>query len=173
MWKTAGIFFVNPTKEQYLMDISRMINLAHTSITKNLIILIKEGIIKKSIQKRGDREFPTYKANIENKNYKKYKIIFNLTTLIESGLIDHIEETLMPKSIIVFGSFKKGEDDETSDLDLFVQCKKEEINLKKFEKMIGRKIELHFKENFQKYPTELKNSITNGITLSGFLEVFE
>ena len=59
---------------------------------------------------------------------------------------------------------------EGSDIDLFVECRKEEINLKRFEKKLGRKIELHFNENFLSYPKELKNNIINGMVLSGFLE---
>ena len=74
----------------------------------------------------------------------------------------------MPKSIILFGSYSKGEDTETSDIDLFVECKSEELNLKIFEKRLERKIELHFKERFTLYPKELKNNIINGIVLHGF-----
>ena len=51
-----------------------------------------------------------------------------------------------------------------------IECKKEELDLAKFEKKLSRKIELHFNERFISYPKELKNNIMNGIVLSGFLE---
>ena len=60
-----------------------------------------------------------------------------------------------------------------SKIDLFVECKKEELNLEKFEKKLGRKIELHFNEDFTLFPKELKNNIINGIVLSGFLEGYK
>ncbi len=173
MLRTAEFFFVNPSKEQYLMDISRNIGLAHTSIKKNLKGLVKSGIIREYSEKKGGRLFPVYRANLDNKLFKRYKRIHNLSAILESGLVDFIEEKLIPKSVVLFGSYSGGEDTETSDVDLFVECKKEELNLKIFEKKLGRKIELHFKEKFNLYPEELKNNIINGIVLSGFLEGYK
>ncbi|MHA1344273.1 MAG: nucleotidyltransferase family protein [Promethearchaeota archaeon] len=171
--KVAEIFFNNPNKEYYLMDISKNIKLAHTSVKKNLNKLIKLGIINEIIRKRGKRKFPFYKANSENKTFKKYKIIHNISSILESGLIDFIEEKLSPKSIVLFGSYLKGEDIEDSDIDLFVECKEEKLNIKIFEKKLERKIQLHFKDNFTSYPKELKNNIINGMVLSGFLEGYK
>ena len=173
MLRTAGIFFINPTKEHYLMDISRNIGLAHTSIKKNLKDLVKLGIIIEHSEKKGGRLFPVYKSNLDSKLFKRYKLIHNLSSILESGLIDFIEEKLMPKSIVLFGSYSRGEDIENSDVDLFVECKNEELNLKIFEKKLGRKIELHFNEKFTMYPKELKNNIINGVVLNGFLEGFK
>ena len=98
------------------------------------------------------------------------KIIYNITSILESDVITYIEEKLMPKSIVLFGSYARGEDIENSDIDLFVECKKEELDLEKFEKKLSRGIELHFNDKFTLYPKELKNNIINGIVLSGFLE---
>jgi len=173
MFRTAEFFFVNPTKEHYLMDISRNIGLAHTSIKKNLQELVKLGIIRERSEKKGGRLFPIYRANLDNKLFKRYKLVYNISAILESDLIDFIEGKLMPKSIVLFGSYSRGEDTESSDVDLFVECKKEELNLKTFEKRLGRKIELHFKENFTLYSDELKNNIINGVVLSGFLEGYK
>ncbi len=170
MFRTIEIFFVNPTKKNYLMNISRSIGLAHTSVKKNLDKLVKLGLIIESVEKKGERKFPIYKANIDNISFKKHKRIYNLSSLFESGIIEFIEEKLMPKSIVVFGSYQRGEDIESSDIDLFVECKEEELNIVKFEKKLGRKVELHFKEKFDLYPKELKNNIINGVVVNGFLE---
>ena len=51
-----------------------------------------------------------------------------------------------------------------------VECKKEELDLSRFENKLGRRIQVHFKENFNAYPKELKNNIINGAVVSGFLE---
>ena len=170
IFRTAEFFFINPTREYYLIDISRNIKLAHTSIKKNLKELTRLGIISQHSEKRGGRVFPVYRANFDNRLFKRYKLIHNITAILESGLVGLIEEKLAPKSIVLFGSYSRGEDTETSDIDLFVECKKEEINLKTFEKKLSRKIQINFNENFNLYPKKLKNNIINGIMLSGFLE---
>ena len=171
--KTAEVFFINPNKKHYLMDISRRIGISHTSVKRNLKYLVKSGLITEFIDKKGKRKFPIYKANIDNKEYKERKIVYNISSIFESGLIDFIEKKLAPKSIALFGSYARGEDTEDSDIDLFIECKSEKLDMRIFEKKLGRKIELHFKENFAPYPKELKNNIINGFVLSGFLEGYK
>lgn len=168
--KTLEAFFIQPTREHYLLDISRKIRISHTSVKRNLVTLAKTGLIKKRIEKKGGRKFPVYKANIENKLFRRHKIAYNVTSIFESAIIEFLEEKLTPKTVVLFGSYARGEDTETSDIDLYVECKKEEFDIGKFEKKLGRKIELHFNENFATYPNELKNNIINGLTLAGFLE---
>ncbi len=171
MWKTAGVFFDAPTKNHYLIEISRDINLAHTSVKKNIDKLLKSGLIKESCERKGKRDFPVYKADMDNKDYKKYKRIYNLISIWDAA--GFIEEKLMPKSIVLFGSYQKGEDIEDSDVDIFAECKEETLDFKKFEKKIKRKIQLHFNDNFNNYPKELKNNIINGVVLSGYLEGYK
>lgn len=171
--RTIEVFFANPTKKHYLMGISRTIGLAHTSVKKNLDRLVRLELVTEFIEKKGDRKFPIYQANLNNKTFKKYKTIYNLSAVLQSKLIDFIEEKLMPKSIVLFGSYQRGEDIESSDIDLFIECKKEELDVSQFEKKLGRKIELHFNDNFSSYPKELKNNIINGRVLSGFLEGYK
>ena len=168
--RTAEVFFASPTKKQYLMDISRSISLAHTSVKKNLDILVKTGIVKESVERKGSRKFPLYTANRESSLFRKQKILYNLSIIFQSQLIEFIEETFAPKAVVLFGSFQRGEDSEDSDIDLFFECKKKNVDVRRFEKKLGRKIELHFNEHFETYQNELKNNIINGITLSGFLE---
>ncbi len=173
MDRTVEVFFRNPTKKHYLMDISRNIGLAHTSVKKNLDKLINLGLIVESIEKKGKRKFPLFKANRDNKLFKKYKTIYNISSILESKIIEFIEEKLMPKSIVLFGSYQRGEDIEKSDIDLFIECKKDELDISSFEKKLGRNVELHFNDNFNSYSKELKNNIINGIVLSGFLEGYK
>ena len=81
-------------------------------------------------------------------------------------------EKFNPNSIVLFGSYQKGEDTIKSDIDLFIESKEQNINLQEFETKLNRKIQLHFNESFEKYPKELKNNICNGIVLKGYLEIF-
>ena len=173
MLRTLEIFFTKPTKEQYLLDIARSIKLSHTSVKKNLIELVKSGVLSEKTERKGRRKFPLYRAQTDNAAFRRYKKIYNLSSIMESGLVEFIEERLSPKAIVLFGSYRRGEDTESSDIDLFVECKKEELDTEKFEKKLCRKIELHFRESFTLYPKELKNNIINGIVLSGFLEGYK
>ncbi len=168
--QVAGVFFNEPTKDHYLTEISQKANLAHTAVKKHLSELKKLSIITEHHEKKGKRTFPIYKANINDKEYKKQKRTSNLIQLQESKLIEFLKDNLMPNSIVLFGSYQKGEDIEDSDIDLFIECKKEEINLNKFKKLLNRNIQLHFKDNFKTYPQDLKNNIINGLILVGYLE---
>ena len=170
--KVANVFFNEPTKEHYLIEISKKSKLAHTSVKKHLLTLKELSVIKESIEEKGNRKFPLYKANLENKTFKFYKKVYNITKLKELGLIEFLKNKLMPKSIILFGSYSRGEDIEDSDIDIFIECKKEEIDISKFKKHLNRNIQLHFKDNFKEYSKELKNNILNGIILDGYLEAF-
>jgi len=170
MWLTLEVFFLNPSKEHYLLEISRKIKIAHTSVKKYLNYFVDLGIVLEKIEKKGKRKFPVYKANINDNNFKRYKLGYNFTSLFESGIVDFLHDGLMPKTIVLFGSYRRGEDVEESDIDIFLECKKVHIRVEKFEKKLGRKIQLHFQEHFKAYPKELKNNIINGIVLRGFLE---
>ena len=78
-----------------------------------------------------------------------------------------------------FGSYAKAIDDTNSDIDIcIISNKSKEINTKKYENQIERKISLHnftkssWKNTIKKNPW-LANNICNGIVLAGQLEVME
>ena len=170
MEETVAFFFDSPTKGHSLMEISKAIGIAHTSVKQNLTALAKLAFIAETIEKKGKRRFPIYAAERNAKEFQQHKMLFNIAALLESQVIDFLDDTFAPKAIVLFGSYRRGEDIETSDIDIFLECKKEDCDLKQFEKKLKRKIELHFQEHFSHYSKELKNNIMNGIVLCGFLE---
>mgnify|MGYP001180836169 CR=1 FL=1 len=158
LWKVAGIFFAEPTKVHFIKEISRKINLAHTSVKKHILELIDLGLAEPSFL-----VFKGYKAKRENPDFLFYKKINNLIMLKNSGLTEELKEHY-PKAIILFGSYDKGEDIETSDIDIFIDGKKFSIKLEKYEKYLSRKIHLVFKEEAAK---NLLESIKQGQILFG------
>ncbi|MBI5397891.1 nucleotidyltransferase domain-containing protein [Candidatus Woesearchaeota archaeon] len=168
----AKVFFDEPTRQHYLIEVSKKANLAHTSTKSHIITLKKNGLITETTERKGKRNFPIYQANLNSKKYRDIKKIYNQLAIQQSGIIDHLKEKTAPRTIILFGSYRKGEDTEESDIDLFIEAKKESINLTKYEKTLGKKIQLHFSEDFKRCPKELKNNIANGIVLQGYLEAF-
>ncbi len=164
-------FFNEPTKQHYLMELARAIPLAHTSVSRILKELEKEKIINKKLQVKNSRTFPVYQANINLEKYKQYKKIHNLQSIFESGLIQTIQSQVFSETTVLFGSYSRGEDTETSDIDIFIQGKEKNINTQKFEKLLHRKIQIHFAKNITKLPKELQLNIINGILLDGFLDL--
>jgi predicted nucleotidyltransferase len=173
LWITGTVFFDDPNQLFELMAISKMISLAHTSVKKHLNTLIDLHIVQKKEVSFGNKTRFLYTANKRSPLFKHYKMIYNMDRIKTSGLIECLADTFQPNSIVLFGSFSKGEDTKDSDVDLFVESNKENIELSKFEEYIGRKIEIHFKDNFREYQNELKNNIINGITLHGYLEGYD
>lgn len=159
LWKVAEIFFLEPTKVHFIKEISRRINLAHTSVKIHLQALIKENLVAET----KSEVFRGYRALRQNPEFISEKKIANLILIKNSGLIEALKEKY-PQSIILFGSYDKGEDIETSDLDLFIDSKKFKFNPEKFEKYLKRKIHLIFKEEADK---SIIQSINQGTILFG------
>lgn len=165
--KILNIFLEDPLEQFQLREISRKTKLAPKSVKNYLKELEKENIIKKIIYKN----YPVYKANRENEQFILLKRLNNIKEIEESGILKYLEDKCIPDTIILFGSFSKGEDIKNSDIDLFLQAKEQTINLAKYESKIHRKISLFFSENFNKLSKELKNNIANGIILKGYLKI--
>ncbi len=171
LFKVLDVFFQEPTKEHYLLEIGRKVHLAHTSVKQHLTTLGKEGMVIKMLEKKENRMFPLYKSNRENSSFKQWKKVSNHQRILP--LVENLRDHFMPKCIVLFGSYQRGEDTEESDIDFFLECKEGEIDLKKYEKQLQRKVQLHFQEHFKNYPKELKNNLVNGTVMHGYLEAFD
>ena len=112
-------------------------------------------------------------ANQKHKYFTTKKISYHLDKIYAAGIVDAVYNAIpQARAIILFGSYSRGEDISTSDIDIgIITPKKNQPELKNFEKKLKRKVQLHFKTNFNDYPKELKNNISNGIVLDGYLEV--
>lgn len=108
IWRIAGVFFQEPTKEHGLLELCRKAGIAHTSVKNHLETLKRMKIVSERAEKKGNRNYPVYKAEQANKTFKDYKKLYNLTELMNSGLIGYIKDKLTPKSIALFGSYQKG-----------------------------------------------------------------
>ncbi len=167
IWKVFEVFIDEPLRIHYIKEISRKINLAPTSIKKHIKDLENQKLIT---TKKGER-FRGYIANRENTSFLFYKKIFNLMKIKESDLIDYLITSLYPKTIILYGSFFRGEDVKESDIDLLIISKtKKRLELKKFEKILNRKIHIIIKEKLKKLPENLQLEIINGEVLYGYLK---
>lgn len=109
---------------------------------------------------------------LESLSQKFRKSFFMLDKVVDSGLIEFLELELNSSVIIVFGSIRKGEYDKNSDMDIFVESSsKKDIDLLKFERKIGHKIQLFIESDVNELPSNLKNNVLNGVKLSGYLAI--
>jgi predicted nucleotidyltransferase len=163
-------FFVNPTKRLRVRHIEREVKVPLPSAVRYAKELEKEGILKKTIV----AGVSFYSADRGSKQFLIEKRLFNLGRLFDSGLVAYLISSHNNPTIVVFGSCARGEDIETSDMDLYIETpKKIAPKLEKFEKLLQRKIQVFNYKNIHEIKNkELANNIVNGITLNGFLEVF-
>ncbi|RLG13440.1 hypothetical protein DRN69_05590 [Candidatus Pacearchaeota archaeon] len=175
MDKLLEFFIKYPEKEFHIRQLSKLINKSPTTVSKYL----KEFEKKKILKSERKLNHLLFKANVENVKFKQLKLNYNLNLLQNSGIIDYlIREFNYPEAIILFGSFAKGEDISSSDIDLLVvNPSKKEIKLENFEKKLGHKVQMFIYTNkdinrMKEKNKELLNNWINGIVIYGFWEVF-
>lgn len=139
--KILALFFLNPDSEYYFSEVSRLTGTRQGVVQRELKTLTEAGILNS--KKRGRQKF--YSANRKNPIFQDLRNIVFKTF----GVISQIQNALeaFRKQIrvaFVYGSFAKGEEDSSSDLDLFVigSVSLEEIviALSPVEQAMGREI---------------------------------
>ncbi|MAG78734.1 hypothetical protein CL616_05210 [archaeon] len=156
------VFFKEPTTIHFIREISRKINLAHTSVRKVIKDLEKADIIKK----KESKPFTGYIANRENDIFIFMKRVYNLESLY--GMNEFIVQNYYPQLFVVFGSYSRGEDVETSDIDVLLISKtKKEVNLKKYEKELKREINMMIIKTLDELDEIMQKRIMNGFVMYG------
>ena len=172
--KILEVLFKYPEKEFSLSDLAKEANVAKPHAGRILEKLNSIGFIE--IVKLS--KIWRIRANQQNWNFMKSKIVHNMNFIYQSGIVEFLnQEFKNPRAIVLFGSFRKGEDISTSDIDIAIEMDAVEEytvvrhkNLEEFEKLINKKIQLHL---FSRKNVDINvfNNIANGIVLLGFLEV--
>ena len=149
-------------------DIAKALKVSPTAISNCVKKLEKKGFIKNV--KTKSINFISFDRS--NKRAIELKRVENLKQLYASGLVDFLEEMFAGGTIILFGSYSKGEDTITSDVDIAViERKYKKIDLENYEKSLFRKININCYNSWKDIHKHLKNNILNGITLSGCVDL--
>lgn len=152
--KILKVYFENPEKEFTVREISKLTQIPRATVHNK----IKE--IKTKDYFKDELFFKIKKSN------------FYIEELFSSGVIRFLIDELSPSFIILFGSFRKGESDKESDIDLFVESSiNKNLDLGKFEKKLGHKIDLFVEKNLEKLNPGLFNNVVNGIKLYGSFKI--
>lgn len=167
--KLNTLFFEEPIREFNVREVARMVNISPATASKKLKDMSQKGLLKE----RKERMLILYKANLESDYYKDCKIFYNIRKIKDSGLVEALNLFYLKPTIVLFGSAAFGLDTETSDIDLVIisENTKEFKDLKKFEKKLGRKIQLFAVGNIPDLKNKhLINNVLNGITIQGVLK---
>lgn len=171
--KVAEVLFKHPESEFSLSDLAKEAGVRKSNIGKILDDFHKQGLIE--ITKLSN--IWRIRANQRSQLFLRNKIVYNLSMIHQTGLTDALIEAFQnPKAIILFGSYRLGEDIADSDIDIAIETAAEEYKalrlkeLASFEKVLERNIQIHL-FNRKAADLNLFNNIANGIVLWGFLEV--
>ena len=172
-------FFSYPTQGLSLTELANNLDISKTTANRIVTMLEKEGFLVKEVFGKIWR----ISCNQQHIYNFSRKIAYNLNIIYESALIQAVHDFMQaefkqnPRAIILFGSYRKGDDTEKSDIDIAVEILGDQSLLieefrifPKFGYRKDVKINLHiFTPN--KIDLNLFANIANGIVLEGFLEV--
>jgi len=168
--KIMRLLFVKAGTSLNQRQISRFLQVSQPAVMKALPVLEKENLVKIWQDKESKRW--SIELNRVNHRIMQLKRADNLKQIYESGLADFLEEKFAGASIILFGSYSRGEDLINSDIDIAIIGRKETVvNLSEYEKLLERTINLNFYPSFHKIHKELKENLCNGIVLIGGIEL--
>ena len=166
------IFENSPLKKWHFEEIAREAKVTRAVANKWLKRYCNEGLLKR-IKEKG--KFPYFTAGSNNLAYQSKKKIYALEQLYQSGLIYHLSMLQKAKTIIIFGSFAKGDWYKDSDIDLFIYGIPEGMEKHKYELKLKRHIEMHIferKEDINEVKTGLIMNVINGYLIKGKVQDF-
>ncbi|MFT4310214.1 MAG: nucleotidyltransferase domain-containing protein, partial [Candidatus Woesearchaeota archaeon] len=95
------------------------------------------------------------------------KRLYNMYCLYASGLLTYLGREYAGCTIYIFGSYSKGEDISSSDIDICVIGSTQEIPVDKYEKKLYRRISFHLFMHQQDIHAHLLSSIIGGFCVQG------
>lgn len=156
-----------PTRSLSLSEISEGVNISKPWTLEKINSLEEQGLVR--VDRKGNQKFVQF--NRDSDKARRLKRTINLNRFYSSGILNEIIETYSyPETVVLFGSFSKGEDVEESDVDIAVIT---DIENEDFEaELIGRKVSVQeFKPG--KIDKNMLETLANGITVYGYLELME
>jgi predicted nucleotidyltransferase len=149
-------------------EIAILLKVSPTAVANSLKNLKENNLIK--IEKTKTINFISF--NRDEQKAIDLKRVENLKNIYIFGLSDYLLHALPGATIILFGSYSRGEDTNTSDIDIAaIERKDKMLELEKYEKILNRKINVNFYDSWQKIHKHLKNNILNGILLHGSVDL--
>lgn len=171
--KVMKWFFAYPAKEVSLNDLTRLVGISKTTANRIVTQLAREGFLK--IQRLGK----VWRISCDQRHQfnSTRKVSYNLELVYNAQIIRSILSGIPnARSIILFGSYRKGDDTEKSDIDVAVEILNDDevrivtpgiIPRLGYRKNIKVNLLIFSRNNVDR---NLFANIVNGIVLYGFLE---
>lgn len=154
--KLLEVFYEHPGDEFTVRALAKIAKLPLATVQLYLQELKKRDLVNAN-NTAADTPF----FRIKKTNYFVEKIV-------SSGLLDHLIQMYHPSCIILFGSIRKGDSTQESDIDIFLEsATKTQPVPEKFEKTLHHKVQLFIELDINKLPDNLFNNVVNGIKLYG------
>lgn len=151
-------------------QIANFLEVTPPAVMKALPELEKESLIR--IQQDKETRRWSIELNREHHKTMQLKRADNLRLIYETGLADFLEKEFAGATIILFGSYSRGEDITNSDIDIAVIGRKEKATaLTKYERELERRISINFYDSFKNIHKHLKENLCNGFVLAGGVEL--
>ena len=124
-------------------QIAKLLDVSPTAVAKALSLLEKEKLVK--ADKIKNMNLTYIELDRDNARAIELKRVENLRNIYLSGLSEYLEESFPGCTIILFGSFSKGEDTIKSDIDIaIIGTKGKDINLDAYKKRFEKEIRINF-----------------------------
>jgi predicted nucleotidyltransferase len=115
--KVLSLFMDNPYEKYYLRETARLLNMSPMTLRRSLDLLLTNKLIVKEISKNRI----LYSANMQNPAFRHMKISRSLSMLLQKDVVEFIKKRVPGVStIILYGSYAKGEETMDSDVDMLV-----------------------------------------------------
>ena len=138
--KILELLLLNPTEEFHLREISRRIQVSAPYVKREMTNLISLGLVLK----RSQGNLTLFKFNKGSPIAEELKRIFLKTESFGRFIRDRIREIGEIRFALIYGSFAKGEEAETSDIDLLIVGDVNERRMlditQKIEERVGREV---------------------------------
>ncbi|MGV8161832.1 MAG: nucleotidyltransferase domain-containing protein [Candidatus Nanoarchaeia archaeon] len=160
----------SPLKEWHFKDFVKETGTTRAVVNKWLKKYVNEGLLKRN---KPPGKFPFFSVGEQNQIYYSLKKTYALTLIHESGLLPALLSSAKAKTIILFGSFNKGDWYKDSDIDIFILGDVSGLDRKYYEKLLKRNIELHIfhnKNELKAVKTGLLQNVINGQVLKGRIQ---
>lgn len=171
--KALAWFFAHPAEEFTLNGVQKAVKISKTTARITVKRLVAEKFL--SVKRLG--KLWRISANQQHIYFTTKKVAFNLGLVYESGIVNAIlQQVPEARAIILFGSYRRGDDVPGSDLDIAVEVLghaelgvAELGTIRQFGYRNNVKVELHV---FSRHKVDLNvfTNISNGIVLYGLLE---
>jgi len=132
-------FLEHPYSSYYLRESSRLLRMDPMTVKRALDLLVEDGLLLRNKEKNQI----LYKGNMELPAFRYLKISYNLSWLQKKGVPEFLTNNMKTvTSILLFGSYAKGENDSESDVDILVISLSKNTPTAELAKLLKRDINL-------------------------------